>query len=503
MIFPTLSLQFKLKIKMQDKNSPKLIAHNTRLILSFVPIIILILSLIFVVKVFGSSVMEGASQIALLVASAVCVFIGMAVFKIPWQSFEDGIKENIGNVGSAIVMLLLIGAIGGTWMLSGVVPTMIYYGMQIVNPKIFLFVCCVVSAVVSIVTGSSWTTIATIGVALIGIGQGYGISTSWIAGAVISGAYFGDKISPLSDTTVIASSTVGVPLFAHIKYMMVTTVPSMTISLIVFLIAGFSFGSEATYDVSDFSDALNSTFNISPWLMIIPLLTLAMILFKLPSLVVLFLSAVLAAALIPMTQPQIIPYLINIGDKTTFVDMIKAMMISCYGNTSVDTPNAMLTDLIATRGMSGMMNTIWLIICAMCFGGVMVASGMIANITNLIMKLIRRTVTLVASTVFTGIFSNICISDQYLSIILTCNIFKDYYDKNGYESRLLSRSAEDSATVTSPLVPWNTCGMTHATVLNVATLSYLPYCIFNILSPIMSIIVAAIGWKIYKAKCRT
>ena len=487
---------------MQDKNSPKLIAHNTRLILSFIPIIILILSLIFVVKVFGSSVMEGASQIALLVASAVCVFIGMAVFKIPWQSFEDGIKENIGNVGSAIVMLLLIGAIGGTWMLSGVVPTMIYYGMQIVNPKIFLFVCCVVSAVVSIVTGSSWTTIATIGVALIGIGQGYGISTSWIAGAVISGAYFGDKISPLSDTTVIASSTVGVPLFAHIKYMMVTTVPSMTISLIVFLIAGFSFGSEAACDVSDFSDALNSTFNISPWLMIIPLLTLAMILFKLPSLVVLFLSAVLAAALIPMTQPQIIPHLINIGDKTTFVDMIKAMMISCYGNTSVDTPNAMLTDLIATRGMSGMMNTIWLIICAMCFGGVMVASGMIANITNLIMRLIKRTVTLVASTVFTGIFSNICISDQYLSIILTCNIFKDYYDKNGYESRLLSRSAEDSATVTSPLVPWNTCGMTHATVLNVATLSYLPYCIFNILSPIMSIIVAAIGWKIYKAKCR-
>lgn len=487
---------------MQDKNSPKLITHNPRLILSFVPIIILILILIFVVKVFGSSVMEGASQIALLVASAVCVFIGMSFFKIPWQSFEDGIKENIGNVGSAIVMLLLIGAIGGTWMLSGVVPTMIYYGMQIVNPKIFLFVCCIVSAVVSIVTGSSWTTIATIGVALIGIGQGYGISTSWIAGAVISGAYFGDKISPLSDTTVIASSTVGVPLFAHIKYMMITTVPSMTISLIVFLIAGFAFGSDATYDVSDFSDALNSTFNISLWLMIIPLLTLAMIFFKMPSLIVLFLSAVLAAAFIPMTQPQIIPHLINIGDKTTFVDMIKAMMISCYGNTSVETSNAMLTDLIATRGMSGMMNTIWLIICAMCFGGVMVASGMIANITNLIMKLIRRTVTLVASTVFTGIFSNICISDQYLSIILTCNIFKDYYDKNGYEPRLLSRSAEDSATVTSPLVPWNTCGMTHATVLNVATLSYLPYCIFNIISPIMSIIVAAIGWKIYKAKCR-
>ena len=487
-------------MKMQDKNSSQLEVHSPKLILSFIPIIVLIVSLVFVVKAFGTSVMEGASQIALLVASAVCVMIGMIFFKIPWQSFEDGIKENIGNVGSAIVMLLLIGAIGGTWMLSGVVPTMIYYGMQIVNPKIFLVICCIVSAVVSIVTGSSWTTIATIGVALIGIGKGYGMSTSWIAGAVISGAYFGDKISPLSDTTVIASSTVGVPLFTHIRYMMLTTLPSMIISLIIFLIAGFSFDNNVIYDVTDFTDALNVAFNISPWLMMIPILTMVMILFKLPSLIVLFFSAMLAAVFIPIAQPQIIPHLINIGDKTTFVDMIKAMMISCYGNTSVDTSNAMLDDLIATRGMSGMMNTIWLIICAMCFGGVMVASGMIANITNLIMKYVKRTATLVSSTVFTGIFSNVCISDQYLSIILTCNIFKDYYDKNGYEPRLLSRSAEDSATVTSPLVPWNTCGMTHATVLNVATLSYLPYCIFNILSPIMSIIVAAIGWKIYKSK---
>ncbi|MBO5956130.1 MAG: sodium:proton antiporter [Bacteroidales bacterium] len=485
---------------MQDKNSSQFETQSSKLILSFIPIIVLILSLVFVVKVFDTSAMEGASQIALLIASAVCVFIGMIIFKISWQSFEDGIKENIANVGSAIVMLLLIGAIGGTWMLSGVVPTMIYYGMHIVNPKIFLVICCVVSAVVSIVTGSSWTTIATIGVALIGIGHGYGISTSWIAGAVISGAYFGDKISPLSDTTVIASSTVGVSLFTHIRYMMVTTVPSMIISLIVFLIAGFTFGKDAIYDVAYFSDALNETFNISPWLMIIPLVTLLMILFKLPSLIVLFLSAVLAAVFIPLMQPQIVPHLINLDNEPTFVDMIKAMMISCYGATSVETSNAMLTELVATRGMAGMMNTIWLIICAMCFGGVMVASGMIANITNLIMRLIKRTVTLVASTVFTGIFSNVCISDQYLSIILTCNIFKDYYDKNGYELRLLSRSAEDSATVTSPLVPWNTCGMTHATVLNVATLSYLPYCIFNILSPIMSIIIAAIGWKIYKSK---
>lgn len=467
-------------------------------IVSFTPILILVVSLIFVVKIFNTSVMEGASQIALLVASAVCVFIGMVFYKIPWNVFEDAIKENVGNVAVAIVMLLLIGAIGGSWMLSGVVPTMIYYGMQIVNPKIFLFLCCVVSALISIVTGSSWTTIATIGVALIGIGQSYGILTSWIAGAVISGAYFGDKISPLSDTTVIASSTVGVPLFVHIRYMMITTVPSMLISLIVFLIAGFSFENNSQQDTTDFANALSATFNISPWLLLIPLLTLLMIFLKLPSLIVLFLSAFMAALVIPFAQPQIISHLINIGEEMTLTDVLKGVMISCYGHTSVETQNAMLNELVATRGMAGMMNTIWLIICAMCFGGVMMGSGMIASITTLIMRFVKKTVTLVASTVFTGIFNNVCISDQYLSIILTCNIFKDYYDRNGYEARLLSRSAEDSATVTSPLIPWNTCGMTHATVLNVATLSYLPYCIFNILSPLMSIIIAATKWKIHR-----
>lgn len=467
-------------------------------IVSFTPILILVVSLIFVVKIFNTSVMEGASQIALLVASAVCVFIGMVFYKIPWNVFEDAIKENVGNVAVAIVMLLLIGAIGGSWMLSGVVPTMIYYGMQIVNPKIFLFLCCVVSALISIVTGSSWTTIATIGVALIGIGQSYGISTSWIAGAVISGAYFGDKISPLSDTTVIASSTVGMPLFVHIRYMMITTVPSMLISLIVFLIAGFSFENNSQQDTTDFANALSANFNISPWLLLMPLLTLLMIFLKLPSLIVLFLSAFMAALVIPFAQPQIISHLINIGEEMTLTDVLKGVMISCYGHTSVETQNAMLNELVATRGMAGMMNTIWLIICAMCFGGVMMGSGMIASITTLIMRFVKKTVTLVASTVFTGIFNNVCISDQYLSIILTCNIFKDYYDRNGYEARLLSRSAEDSATVTSPLIPWNTCGMTHATVLNVATLSYLPYCIFNILSPLMSIIIAATKWKIHR-----
>ncbi len=467
-------------------------------IVSCIPVLVLILLLIFVIKVFNTSALDGASQVALFVASAVCVAIGMIFYKVPWNSFEDAIKSNITNVATAIIMLLLIGAIGGSWMLSGVVPTMIYYGLQIVNPKIFLFICCFISAIVSIITGSSWTTIATIGVALIGIGQGQGVPTPWIAGAIISGAYFGDKISPLSDTTVIASSSSGTPLFTHIRYMMITTTPSFVIALLVFLIVGFTFKTTPETNVILFIDALKDTFNINISLLIIPLITLILIFLKLPSLVVLFISAFLAAITIPIAQPEILSNIIDIDGKTTFMDAFKAVFISCYGTTSVTTSNEMLTDLISTRGMSGMMNTIWLIISAMCFGGVMMGSGMISSITNFIMKLIKRTVSLVASTVFTGIFSNICISDQYLSIILTANIFKDYYEKNGYETRLLSRTVEDSATVTSVLVPWNTCGMTQATVLNVATLSYLPYCIFNLLSPIMSIVIAALGYKIYK-----
>ncbi len=467
-------------------------------IVSFIPILFLIVLLTFVVKVFDTSALEGASQLALIVASSLCVAIGMIFYKVPWTSFESSIKENLANVSTALVMLLLIGAIGGTWMLSGVVPTMIYYGLQILNPKFFLLLCCIISSIVSVVTGSSWTTIATIGVALIGIGQGQGLPTSWVAGAVISGAYFGDKISPLSDTTVIASSSAGTPLFTHIKYMMITTIPSIVIAMLIFLIAGLSFSTNSEENISAFSQALTECFNINLGLLVIPLITLLMIMLKIPSLAVLFISALLAAIAIPIAQADVVSQIIDIKGDMTFVDCVKAVFVASYGNTSINTSNAMLNDLVATRGMAGMMNTIWLIITAMIFGGVMLGGGMLASITELIMRFVKKTLSLVASTVFTGIFCNVCISDQYLAIIMTTNIFKDYYEKNGYEARLLSRSAEDSATATSVLVPWNTCGMTQATVLNVATLSYLPYCFFNILSPIVSIIVAAFGYKIYR-----
>lgn len=472
-------------------------------LMSSLPIVALVVLLYIVVKIFDTAALEGASQLAIMISSAFCVAIGMIIYKIPWDSFEDGIRSNIANVSTAIVMLLLIGAIGSTWMLSGIVPTMIYYGLHLLEPKFFILICCVTSAIVSVMTGSSWTTIATVGVALMGIGQGMGLPAPWLAGAIISGAYFGDKMSPLSDTTIIASSSSGTPLFEHIKYLMITTVPSMLITLLIFLIAGFSFSYAPESCTMSFIQALEESFNINIWLLLIPLATITMIIMKWSSLIVLFISALLACAVIPFAQPQLISQIIDIEGEMTLLNYIESMLIASYGSTSIITTDDMLTELVSTRGMAGMLNTIWLIITAMVFGGVMIGSGMITSITNYIMKFVKSTFLLVSSTLLTGIFCNICISDQYLSIILTTNIFKNYYKENGYESRLLSRTVEDSATTTSVLVPWNTCGMTQASVLNVATLEYLPYCFFNILSPIMSLVVVALGYKIFRKKPNT
>lgn len=462
-----------------------------------IPFAVLLLMLVFVIRYFGDSALEGASQVSLLVASAVCVAIAMIVYKVRWHVLETSLVDGVRNVSSAIVMLLLIGGISGTWMLSGVVPTLIYYGLQIINPKVFLLTCCVISALVSLLVGSSWTTIATIGIALVGIGQTQGFEPHWIAGAVISGAYFGDKISPLSDTTILASSSAGAELFSHIRYMLITTVPAFAISLLIFLVVGFNATPVGDSMIADFLQALQGSFNITPWLLAVPLLTGVLIAFRSPALITLFLSILIAVIAMLLTQPQII---ISITESSTlsFADGFVAVFKSIYGHVAIDTGNAMLNTLVATRGMTGMLNTIWLVISAVCFGGVMLGSGMIQSITRMIIRHIRRRAAVVSSTVFTGLFCNVCLADQYLSIILTNSLFKDFYGKKGYEPRLLSRSTEDSATVTGVLIPWNSCGMTQATVLNVATLSYLPYCFFNILSPIMSIAVAVIGYKIKK-----
>lgn len=470
-------------------------------IVSLIPFIFLISILVVVIKIFGSDALAGGSQVALLMASGVVVAISMIFYKIPWKEFEEGIVDNIRAVGSAILILLLIGAVSGSWMVSGVVPTMIYYGMKVIFPSIFLFASCGICALISIMTGSSWTTIATVGVALVGIGTAQGYDPGWIAGAIISGAYFGDKVSPLSDTTVLASSSAGTPLFTHIRFMMITTVPSFVIAMVIFLIVSLMHEVPSSVMTADFSNDLKNTYNISPWLLLVPVFTGVLIAKKVPAILTLFVASVIASVFALIFQPHILGAIAmdTVPDRSmtlTFLDGFKGMFISLYGSTSIETGNAALNDLVATRGMTGMMNTIFLIISAVAFGGTLVGSGMLQSLTEVLTRYIRRRVTMVSATVGTGVFANMITGDQYLSIILTSSLYKKLYDERGYDPRLLSRSVEDSATVVSVLIPWNSCGMTQATVLKISTLQYLPYCFFNIISPFMSILVAAIGYKI-------
>ncbi len=462
-----------------------------------VPFIVLILLITCCVAVFGNATLDGASQVSLLVASAVSVVVGHFCRRLKWEDLEREVTAKIASCTPAIIILLLIGAIGGTWMVSGIVPTMIYYGMQVIRPEVFLVSSSLLCAIVSLTVGSSWTTVATIGVALMGIGKAHGFEDGWIAGSIITGAYFGDKLSPLSDTTVLASSVSGTPLFTHIRYMTYTTVPTFLLSLAIFLLAGLMMQPEGSGNVAEFMDGLQRTFVISPWLLLVPVLTGVMIARRWPSMVVLFLAILLAVVVGQMVQPDLIRS-ISGGGNGEFLASYKGMMQVCYGSTSIETGVPMLNELVATSGMAGMMPTIWLIICAQTFGGALTATGQLKDLMRIILRLVRGTASLVASTVGTALFCNVAMADQYLSIMLSSSMFKDTYRERGYESRLLSRSCEDGATVTSVLIPWNTCGLTQSTVLGVATFTYLPFCFFNYLSPLSSILVAAIGWKVFK-----
>lgn len=476
---------------------------------SLIPFIVLVAVLVVVIKVFGDGALDGASQVALLLATGVTVAISMIFYRIPWKEFEEGILDNIRAVGTSILILLLIGAVSGSWMVSGVVPTMIYYGTKLIIPEVFLFAACGICALISVMTGSSWTTIATVGVALVGIGTAQGYHPGWTAGAIISGAYFGDKISPLSDTTVLASSSAGTPLFTHIRFMMVTTIPSFVIAMIVFLVVSLIHTPAGEMETVEFANDLKSTFTITPWLMLVPVVTGLLIVKKVPAMLTLFVAAVLAGVVAVFVQPHLIQQIANVDStvyhvpaqsftELSFFDGFKGTFMTYYGPTAIDTGNAELNDLVSTRGMTGMMNTIFLIIAAVAFGGALVGSGMLQSLTEKLTHFIRRRTSMVAATVGTGVFSNMITGDQYLSIILTSSLYKKLYHDKGYEPKLLSRSVEDSATVVSVLIPWNSCGMTQATVLGVSTITYLPYCLFNLISPLMSITIAAIGYKIVR-----
>lgn len=471
-----------------------------KLAISLIPLVILVVLLGLNVSIFGSDSILGASQVSLLAAAGICIILSMWLDKTGWKVFEDAIKDNLSEISTAIIILLLIGGISGTWTMSGIVPTFICYGIRIISPKVFLLTACAICALVSLMTGSSWTTIATIGVALLGIGRAEGFSDGMIAGAIISGAYFGDKISPLSDTTVLASSMCKVPLFTHIRYMLKTTIPSITLTLIIFLILGLTHSGTDTEVIDEYVRVLNASFNITPWVLIVPVLTALLIARKVPALPVLAVSTVMAAASALIFQPDIIR---GIGasvvtDGSNAKAMLAGTVRTIYDSVSVGTGNPEVDSLVASRGMLGMLNTIFLIICAMCFGAAMKASGMLETIGRKLVSMAKGRTSLVGSTVVTGTFLNTVVSDQYLSIILSANLFSDVYKKEGFEGRLLSRAVEDSATVTSPLIPWSSCGMTQATILSVPTLTYLPFCFFNIISPLMSIFIAAIGYKIFR-----
>lgn len=472
-------------------------------LIAVIPIVVLIGFLAVVIALFGSDSLSGGSQIALLMGMAVCVCISMSVYRTPWHTFETQIKKTLGNVSVTLLILLCVGMLSGSWMISGIVPTLIYYGIQVMSPQFFLVSACIICALVSLLSGSSWTTIATIGVALLGIGHALGISEAWTAGAIISGAYFGDKMSPLSDTTILASSTTGTDLFVHIRYMMLTTTPTFLITIVIFFFAGLGTGTDTELQVSQYAEGLDRTFHISLWTLLVPLLTGVLIARRVPSLIVLFLSAVMAGIVALILQPHILAEIATgstVNSQLSTLNSIKGLAVTYYGATAVDTGFAPLDELVSTGGMAGMLNTIWLILCAMCFGAAMVASRMIESLTQVIVRFVRSRVSMVTSTVGTGIFLNITTGDQFISIVLNADIYKEVYRRQGYETRLLSRSCEDSATVTSVLIPWNTCGMTQSTVLGVPTLTYLPYCFFNLISPLMSILVAAIGWRIYRSQ---
>jgi len=466
--------------------------------LSLLPLMLLIAMLAAVIAVFRDDALDGAVQVVLLVAAAAAAAIAVFLCGVEWKAIEVRIAQNFFGMSPAIVILLLVGSLAGSWMASGVIPTLIYYGLHVMHSNFFLISCCVICCVVSTMTGSSWTTIATIGVALIGIGQVQGFSVGWVAGAIISGAYFGDKMSPLSDTTILASTVTETPLFTHIRYLFYTTVPSIVITLLVYGIAGYARQAPDTQQITVFAQALKSNFNITPWLLIVPVATGAMIAKRVPPIVVLFVSSLLATIFALIFQPMLLSAIAGAAESGEAVARAKGAMTAFFGTTSVETGDELLNGLVATRGMGGMLHTIWLIICAICFGGAMSAGGMIACITGLFQRMMTGRTSTVAATVASGLTFNVCTADQFIAILLNGEMFKEVYKKKGFESRLLGRTTEDAVTVTSVLIPWSSCGMTQATVLGVATLTYLPYCIFNIVSPFMSIIVAATGYKIVR-----
>ncbi len=465
------------------------------LLQSAIPVMVLIGLISLNVTILGDDTLSGANQMALLftsfIAGCIAIYNG-----ISWNDIMHGILRTLNSAMSAILILLMIGLLAGTWMLGGIIPAMIYYGLDILRPEYFLPATVIISSIISVATGSSWSTIATVGVALAGIGQTLGFDSAVVAGAIISGAYFGDKVSPLSDTTILASATTGVDVFKHIRYMMYTTVPTITITILIFACMSlFGHVAETAVTTNGVQELISTYYNISPWLFVVPVTVVVLIAKKFPSVPTLFVGGVLGGIAAVVFQPDLLQMLSG-GGTLTARDAYSVVLKSMYGTTSLGTGNELADSLFMTHGMAGMLNTVWLIVMAMVFGGVMEAGHFLEKITSSFIKRVKSVGGMVTTTASTCILFNVATSDQYISVVIPGKMFGDAYRRKGIAPEVLSRTLEDSGTVTSVLIPWNTCGATQSSVLGVATVAYLPYTFFCYLSPLMSILFAWCNIKI-------
>ncbi len=457
------------------------------------PLIFLVVALVFNVQLYGDRSLEGSNQLILLASAG---FAALLTPKSRKNLLWKGIQTTISDSSKAILILLMVGALAGAWMVSGIIPTLIVFGLKILGPKTFLVAAALLSALVSLATGSSWSTSATIGIALMGIGQSLGLPTGWIAGAVVSGAYFGDKMSPVSDTTNIAATMAGAELTDHIRHMIWTSGPAILIACLVFGIKGLSADEGGDLSqVAQITDLLHAKFTISPWLMLVPLASIALIVLKVDALAAMGLGTLAGVLAANLVQPQIIAEIAGHHGPSAWYE---GSMQALYGSSQISIEHPVLSELLKSKGMSGMLGTVWLILCALTFGGIMDAAGFLSTLTQALLRFARGTAGLIGATLASCGILNLTASDQYLAIVVPGRMFKKAYEDQGLKPENLSRALEDSGTVTSALVPWNTCGAYQSSVLGIATGDYFMYAIFNWTSPLISMLLALTGWKITK-----
>lgn len=461
---------------------------------ALIPVLALVGMLAYNVYVFGDDALSGSNQFILLLGGAIAAIVGF-FNKVSYKQMLAEVAENIKATTGALLILLMVGALAGTWLVSGIIPAMIYYGLQILNPTIFLAACVIICAIISVATGSSWTTSATVGIALIGIGEALGVSLGMTAGAVLSGAYFGDKLSPLSDTTNLAPAMAGGELFDHIKYMLWTTVPTISVTLLVFIIIGLNVDTSGVADIENILSSIDTTFKINGWLFLVPIIVVALIVKKTPPLAALLIGTLLGALFAVIFQPEVVAGITGSKD-LDFHSAYKGILQAITVSTEIPTDNEVLSDLFSAKGMAGMLGTIWLIVCAMVFGGIMDGIGALSRITKALLSLAKSTFGLFFSTGISCIVLNGTASDQYLAIVVPGKMFSKAFKDKGLAPENLSRTLEDTGTVTSVLIPYNTCGAYHSGVLGVSVAEYFVYAIFNWLSPIMTFIFAALNIKI-------